>query len=322
MQSVATTPLRAELAPHNHTVQFYEDERFLYESVADFVAQGLDQGEPAVLVCTEAHQRAFVRTLELKIPELRKVVMSGLLRFIDARAMLSLFMRDGMPDEVLVKQHVGEALALAGGRAPGKRIRAFGEMVDLLWRDGNSRAAIRLEELWNDLSHVYCFTLLCAYDITNFNQSSDIGPLLEVCDRHSHTVPAESYRDDWGAEEKQRALLRLQQRAGAFHAESEQRKALEQALRIALSARRSAEQDRSDILAQAQAARMELERTLLSHDLRTPLNAILNWTQVAGGKVDAHTLRQAIEAIDRHAQALAHALDGVTTSSLESGAVR
>ena len=38
---------------------------------------------------------------------------------------------------------------------------AFGEMVALLWAEGNHAAAIRLEELWNDLQKVaFIFTLL------------------------------------------------------------------------------------------------------------------------------------------------------------------
>src|SRR2546430_7836376 len=31
------------------------------------------------------------------------------------------------------------------------RVRVFGEMVDVLWRAGNRAAAVRLEDLWNDL---------------------------------------------------------------------------------------------------------------------------------------------------------------------------
>ena len=50
--------------------------------------------------------------------------------------------------------------------ARGKRsvkVRAYGEMVDVLWQNANQSAAIALEEMWTDLGAVYPFDLLCGY---------------------------------------------------------------------------------------------------------------------------------------------------------------
>ncbi|MGH9424723.1 MAG: ATP-binding protein [Terriglobia bacterium] len=79
-----------------------------------------------------------------------------------------------------------------------------------------------------------------------------------------------------------------------------------------ISARKQAEQERSDLLNRAQAARLEAERTsrlkdeflaTLSHELRTPLNAILGWARLLhGGQLDAKTTSRAIESVERNAK--------------------
>jgi signal transduction histidine kinase len=65
-------------------------------------------------------------------------------------------------------------------------------MVDLLWRAGNRLAAVRLEELWNELARLQCFTLLCAYSMGNFYMPGDGELFDKVCSRHSHVIPADS----------------------------------------------------------------------------------------------------------------------------------
>jgi hypothetical protein len=60
-------------------------------------------------------------------------------------------MVDGWPDEQRFAEVVGtvvQRMAQNGSR----RVCAFGEMVALLWAEGRHDAAIRLEELWNDLA--------------------------------------------------------------------------------------------------------------------------------------------------------------------------
>src|SRR6185312_10486958 len=63
---------------------------------------------------------------------------------------------------------VGDAVATLAGA--GLRIHAFGEMVALLWADGNRDGAIRLEELWNELGERRRFALFCAYPIADFGE--------------------------------------------------------------------------------------------------------------------------------------------------------
>lgn len=76
-------------------------------------------------------------------------------------------MVDGWPDAACFSQIMINAVLKAkmASESVSLDVAAFGEMVALLWADGKMDAAIKLEELWNDLAHTNSFSLLCAYPI-------------------------------------------------------------------------------------------------------------------------------------------------------------
>jgi hypothetical protein len=69
-------------------------------------------------------------------------------------------------------------------------VRAYGEMVDVLWQRGERDAAIRLEEYWNELGRLQTFSLLCAYRMDPRDSHAYGGPLERVCKVHTHLIPA------------------------------------------------------------------------------------------------------------------------------------
>jgi len=174
-----------------HAVQFYQDEASLAATAAGFLADGIAVGQPALVVATAGHRARIVAALKtrgLNADELRR---TGELNVFDARKMLSSLMVGGMPDPLLFKSNVGDAIErLCFDRQPSS-IRAYGEMVDLLWQDGNSDGAIRLEILWNQLASAYEFSLLCGYAVGHFHKESVRSRFKEVCDQHSHVIPSD-----------------------------------------------------------------------------------------------------------------------------------
>jgi signal transduction histidine kinase len=269
-------------APHSHAVQFYDDETFLFETVSRFLGAGLRGGDRIVVIATEAHREGIRQQLESA--GVKQAIETGQITFLDARETLSKFMVGGMPSPQLFRDLIARVLAKAKGNDESARVRAFGEMVDILWKEGDSTAAIRLEELWNDAGSEHGFSLLCAYTMGNFYKEGDQAKFFEVCRNHSHVIPTESFSliDDPNA--RLREIGFLQQRARALQNEIQNRIELEAALRDALRERARIEEELRERVKREREARAEAEANdsfkemflgILGHDLRNPLNTVL-----------------------------------------------
>ena len=165
----------AAVGETEHVVQFYESDVFLIDSVSRFVGGALTAREGSLVIATEDHRQAIHKKLVACGIDVAEAVANGRFVMLDAAETLATFMIDGAPDPHRFAEFIGNVVArVAEG---GKRVRAFGEMVALLWAKGNRSAAIRLEELWNELAKTHRFALLCGYPINGFNAASDAGQL-------------------------------------------------------------------------------------------------------------------------------------------------
>jgi hypothetical protein len=174
----------------NRFVLFYEDDEFLVDSVGRFVASGLAAGDPIVLIATAAHQRALYERLGAELFDVAGALRSARLTILDARETLSSFMEGGSPDPVRFAAVMGRVLDDGFDGRPRTTVRAYGEMVDLLCRDGAPDAAVRLEHLWNDLGKRYPFCLFCAYAMESFANGARAQVHARVCEAHAHALPA------------------------------------------------------------------------------------------------------------------------------------
>jgi hypothetical protein len=64
------------------------------------------------------------------------------------------------------------------------RVRAFGEMVDLIWTSSPT-ATHHLEQLWNRVIEAHSVPLLCAYSLGG-SRPAELTESLMAC--HSHAV--------------------------------------------------------------------------------------------------------------------------------------
>ncbi len=232
------TDFLVRLAEPSHIVQFYESEDFLCGLVADYVAAGIEAGEPVVVFATEEHRDVLRRSLTARGLDVDGACAAEQLWLIDARETLGRFMAGDMPDWELFEDVVGGAVDRCR-RHRRARVRTYGEMVNLLWREGNEAAAIRLEEMWNDLGRQRRPSLLCAYVMGGFYKEghSDGHPatLHQIC----RTQAPEPSRT--GASRRGKLGLTAR-RARRLAAEIEQRKQVEKALRASLVELRRAQE--------------------------------------------------------------------------------
>jgi hypothetical protein len=180
----------SELVSHpadgHHIVQLYQDEAFLVEAVAQYAASSLRAGAAVIIIATGAHRDQFLRELA------RQRERPGpALRFLDAEETLSRFMAGGKPQWREFHEAIGGLIAELRLQYPA--VRAYGEMVDLLWQRGEREAAIRLEEYWSELATLQTFSLLCAYRMDALDGRVYGGPLEAVCKAHTHVIPARDY---------------------------------------------------------------------------------------------------------------------------------
>ena len=179
----------ADPSGHFHAVRFYENQASLCRTVADFIGEGFAVGQPGLMIATPEHRDAILTELRARHVDVDKVEAAGDLLLLDAREALSTFMLDGMPDADPFKTHISAAINRLGQGRTDRTIRAYGEMVNVLWQDGLSAAAIRLEMFWNQLAMTHDFSLLCGYAMGNFYK--DAG-MRDICDQHSHVIAAEN----------------------------------------------------------------------------------------------------------------------------------
>jgi PAS domain S-box-containing protein len=174
-----------------HVVQFYDDEAFPLDAIGRFVGPALGAGEACLIIATAPHHAQIARQLAARGFDLSALSEQGRYVALDAAETLSRFMVDGWPDERRFVEVVGAtvARAVAAGQVP--HVHAFGEMVALLCAEGRPEAAIRLEELWNDLAKTLSFSLLCAYPLAAFRAQTYGATLLRICGAHSRAFPSE-----------------------------------------------------------------------------------------------------------------------------------
>ncbi len=236
-----STPPESLLSPHNdwstlennsHIVQFYEDDAFLLESIRRYI----ETGDAAIVIATGRH-RAVLKEMLRKG---RNGSFKEKYIFLDAAETLSKFMINGVPNAKLFNSVIGGIIRVLSKKH--KNIRAYGEMVALLWEKGNKIGAIRLEELWNNLQKKLPFTLYCAYPMKNIGGSNTSNAFTNVCISHSDVLPTESYLNLHTHDERLREIAILQQKAQALEAEIHEHKKTEAKLLQAVDALKASEE--------------------------------------------------------------------------------
>jgi hypothetical protein len=178
----------AELSPCEHLVQIYEDDAVFLDTLAEFVAGGIVQGEAVIVIATPKHREGLQKRLAAKAISVAAAQSSDQLVLLDAEQTMAQFLIDKWPDDALFHEVIGGIIERAKG--PGRKVRAFGEMVAVMWTQGYCGATIRLEHLWADFCRDQKFSLFCAYPKTGFTEDAadDIGRL---CALHTQVLSAE-----------------------------------------------------------------------------------------------------------------------------------
>ena len=183
-------PRSGATSTREHAVLFYDHDDRAVERLSDYVATGLRQGDAVVVVLTPDHAAALRRALGTTDAPAEVAAAEGWFVVLDAAETLATFFVDGLPDRALLADRLGGLIATLG--ADGRPVHAAGEMVAVLWAEGNITGALALEEAWNELADVHTFTLLCPYPTTVLD-SAELDHVGRLCELHSDVVAPETY---------------------------------------------------------------------------------------------------------------------------------
>jgi hypothetical protein len=185
--------LLAAAGPRDHIVQLYQDQQFLNRAVCRFAAGAIANGEGVILVPTAAHWEAFRPRLEAEGVDVKAAQGSGQLTVVDADELLPRFMKDSMPDAPVFLGLAADVIVNARREGRFPRVRWWGEMVNVLWEQGNVAASMSLEDQFDRLAHQHEIAIFCSFVMDNFNSEVHSRLLPRLGQNHSHLIPVEDY---------------------------------------------------------------------------------------------------------------------------------
>jgi DNA-binding NarL/FixJ family response regulator len=176
-----------EKGPHRHEVLFYSDDTILLDRVTHVIAVALKAGDAAIVLATKSHRDSLLQRLKAEGVDTDGALHQGTYVSLDAADTLSTIMVNDLPDPVRFFGGISgfiEAAARAT-KSEEPRVVMFGEAVALLQAEGNADAAIRLEQLGNDLPKTHKVDILCAYSLSSFHGQENKHVFESICEEHS-----------------------------------------------------------------------------------------------------------------------------------------
>lgn len=176
---------------HDHLVAFYEHEDFLTALVVDFLEPVLSGDTTGLVLATRAHTRTFRAGLaDHQQPGLTAALETGRLVVRDARVAQDQLRKTGPCTIDTFNTVLGDDIEQLAGT--GRPLRIYGEVVALMWQEGDLAGALALEDAWDRFATMHAFDLLCAYPMRDFASPESVQAFLHVCQRHT-AVTNEAY---------------------------------------------------------------------------------------------------------------------------------
>jgi DNA-binding NarL/FixJ family response regulator len=181
------TDTSAEKAPHRHEVQFYSDDALLLDTFARFIAVALKSGRAAIVVITESHRGGLVSRLKAQGLDVEAATHEGTYIQLDVNKRLSTFMVNDLPDPARFFPVVGSLIEAAAKAAKQQHhgVVVCGEGTSVLWAEGKADAAIRVEQLWDEVGKTFGLDILCGYALSSFHGEEDEHVFQSICAEHS-----------------------------------------------------------------------------------------------------------------------------------------
>jgi PAS domain S-box-containing protein len=209
-----------------HAIKLFQDEESAFiGSLSEFVGAALGAGGACIVIATRGHRRSLDNGLHGNGIDVRLTAGEGRYVALDAREMLGRFMIGAHPD----RQQFNDVLAPVLLKARRSLIRSsstlsiFGEMADVLRADGNSAAAVELEQLWNELGRMHRLGLRCGYLTERFPGKFRSETLPDISSQPTGILPGETLISLRDLDQSDEMVKSLQESESAVQAIAEDR---------------------------------------------------------------------------------------------------
>ena len=180
LEPVPTMPVRR--AARCHEVEFRSNATSLWDSLAGSLERALRADCTVILVAEAPNRDAVHRTLQSRGVDMTRAAAEGRYVSLDVAETLAAFMVNGRLDEARFWESVTDlgATALKASTRNDPRVVACGECAPVLWRNGQAAAALRLEQLWDELANTQNVDVLCGYSLQAPLRDEESGVFQQI----------------------------------------------------------------------------------------------------------------------------------------------
>ena len=170
-----------------HEVQFYSNESVFLNTFANFITPIIKSGDVVIVTASERHRNELASVLQSRGVDVTSAAAEGYYVAIDPAEPLSGFMVNDVPNRDRFFKVASDVVERAANSAKSKhsRISACGEVAPTLWAQGKADAAIRIEQLWDEIVRRYDLDTLCAYPLAHFHGKKGEMMFKKICAEHT-----------------------------------------------------------------------------------------------------------------------------------------
>jgi hypothetical protein len=180
-----------------HSVHFFEPSHFPALEIANFLCDGLNQGESAVLIATLDHASQIELEIEKRGLNVRELSGAGLWVLTEVRELIQA-LQSGMTAATVVESFIELVVRPAQRQSDKQRVRIYGEFVDgILSQLRNPEMAMEVERHGNQLVSEGATKIFCGYSTNAFPDASFARPFIRLCRLHTHVHNGLRDRNDW-----------------------------------------------------------------------------------------------------------------------------
>ena len=169
---------------HPHEVLIYSEEAVLVQCFTDFIIDALRTNKPVIAAPTQSHLEIILQRVRAEGVDVDASIRMGSFITLNASEKLSALMLNDLPDRSRWMNAMSSLVQAVRSKGSHFRIAMCGECSALLLEQGNLQAAVRLEQLCDDLADTHQFDVLCAYPSSSFLEKGERF-LEEIRSQHS-----------------------------------------------------------------------------------------------------------------------------------------